>query len=110
MPIRKNSSTDSAPFPTPRRYSQAFHEPPLTSNVKSVRGQNPTAESFYFQKQMQQQTPLVAVLEDGERIEGVLEWYDAASLKLRRDNGSRVLIYKHAIKYLHKKNGAAHPE
>jgi sRNA-binding regulator protein Hfq len=51
---------------------------------------------------MQQQTPLVAVLEDGEHIEGILEWFDAASLKFRRSNGGRVLVYKHAIKYLHK--------
>jgi sRNA-binding regulator protein Hfq len=94
--------------PRPRRYSQAFHEPALSANAKTTRAPQPTAESFYFQKQMQQQTPMVAVLDDGERIEGILEWYDAASLKFRRSNGSRVLVYKHAIKYLHKQPGSPH--
>jgi sRNA-binding regulator protein Hfq len=96
----------TAASPRPRRYSQAFHEPALSANAKTSRAPQPSAESFYFQKQMQMQTPLVAVLEDGERIEGVLEWFDAASLKFRRSNGSRVLVYKHAIKYLHKQNGS----
>jgi sRNA-binding regulator protein Hfq len=90
---------------SPRPYSRAFHEPALSANAKSNRAQQPSAESFYFQKQMQQQTPLVAILEDGERIEGILEWFDDASLKFRRSNGSRVLVYKHAIKYLHKQSG-----
>ena len=95
----------SAASPRPRRYSQAFHEPVLSANAKTSHAHAASAESFYFQKQMQQQTPLVAVLEDGEHIEGILEWFDAASLKFRRSNGSRVLVYKHAIKYLHKQNG-----
>jgi host factor-I protein len=97
----------SAASPRPRRYSQAFHEPVLSANAKPTRTQQATAESFYFQKQMQQQTPLVAVLDDGEHIEGILEWFDDASLKFRRFNGSRVLVYKHAIKYLHKQSSTA---
>lgn len=104
MPAQK---TTSAVSPRPRRYSQAFHEPVLSLNAKAGSAHPPTAESFYFQKQMQQQTPMVAVLDDGERIEGVLEWFDAASLKFRRSNGTRVLVYKHAIKYLHKQNSSA---
>lgn len=90
----------------PRRYSQAFREPVLTaSGSPRFNGGQPTPEAFYFEKQMQQHTQLVIVLEDGERVEGVLEWYDASSLKLRRENGGRVMVYKHAIKYLHKQNG-----
>jgi len=72
------------------------------------------AESFYFQKQMQTQTPLVFVLEDGERIEGWIEWYDRNAIKvrcmssalqssaLRPESGARALIYKSSIKYLYK--------
>lgn len=58
------------------------------------------AELFYLQKQIQAQTPMVVVLEDGERIEGCIEWYDRHTLKLRgRD---KTLIYKSAIKYMYK--------
>ena len=58
------------------------------------------AESFYLQKQAQSQTPMVFVLEDGERIEGCIEWYDCECIKVR--NQSRILIYKSSIKYLYK--------
>lgn len=58
------------------------------------------AEAFYFQKQMQMQTLMTFVLEDGEQIEGYIEWYDKHAIKVR--NGSRTLIYKSSIKYLYK--------
>jgi sRNA-binding regulator protein Hfq len=58
------------------------------------------AEAFYFQKQMQMQTLMAFVLEDGEIIEGYIEWYDRYAIKVR--NGNRTLIYKSGIKYLYK--------
>jgi sRNA-binding regulator protein Hfq len=58
------------------------------------------AELFYLQKQIQSQTPMVVVLEDGEHIEGTIEWYDRNSLKVR--GRSRSLVYKSAIKYMYK--------
>jgi sRNA-binding regulator protein Hfq len=64
------------------------------------------AEAFYFQKQVQTQTLMVFVLEDGEQIEGYIEWYDRNSIKVR--NSGRTLIYKSSIKYLYKA-GENHP-
>ncbi len=61
---------------------------------------NRHAELFYLQKQIQAQTPMVIVLEDGERIDGCIEWYDRNSLKVR--GRSRTLIFKSAIKYMYK--------
>ena len=58
------------------------------------------AELFYLQKQIQSQTPMVIVLEDGEHIEGCIEWYDRHSLKVR--GRSKMLVYKSAIKYMYK--------
>jgi sRNA-binding regulator protein Hfq len=63
-------------------------------------GHNRQAELFYLQKQIQLQTQMVIVLEDGARVQGVIEWYDRNSIKVR--GKSRVLIYKAAIKYLFK--------
>jgi sRNA-binding regulator protein Hfq len=61
------------------------------------------AELFYLQKQIQSQTPMVIVLEDGERVEGCIEWYDRSALKVRGVRGhSRALVYKSAIKYMYK--------
>ncbi len=61
---------------------------------------NRQAELFYLQKQIQLQTQMIFVMEDGARIQGVVEWYDRHSIKVR--GKSRVLIYKAAIKYLYK--------
>jgi sRNA-binding regulator protein Hfq len=58
------------------------------------------AELFYLQKQIQSQTPMVIVMEDGETIEGCIEWYDRHALKVR--GRTRMLIYKSAIKYMYK--------
>jgi sRNA-binding regulator protein Hfq len=58
------------------------------------------AELFYLQKQIHSQTPMVIVLEDGERVEGVIEWYDRNSIKVR--GRARSLVYKSAIKYMFK--------
>lgn len=58
------------------------------------------AELFYLQKQIQSQTPMVIVLEDGELVEGQIEWYDRYTLKVR--GRARTLIYKSAIKYMYK--------
>jgi sRNA-binding regulator protein Hfq len=58
------------------------------------------AELFYLHKQIQSQTPMVLVLEDGELIEGCIEWYDRNALKIR--GRQKTLVYKSAIKYMYK--------
>jgi RNA chaperone Hfq len=58
------------------------------------------AELFYLQKQIQSQTSMVVVLEDGELVEGCIEWYDRNCIKVRGRN--KTLIYKAAIKYMYK--------
>lgn len=102
-----------------RRFSRR-DEPALVSHgaaISSVTVQDSShAESFYFQKQVQARTPMVFVLEDGERIEGCIEWYDRYAIKVRcssssaqrlrgprgSEGGTRALIYKSSIKYLYK--------
>jgi sRNA-binding regulator protein Hfq len=84
--------------PSPMLMHQMAHDAPAAWHDASH------AEAFYFQKQMQSQTPMVFVLEDGERIEGCIEWYDRNAIKVR--NSSRTLIYKSSIKYLYKANEA----
>jgi sRNA-binding regulator protein Hfq len=74
------------------------HQTPIMAPQYSSESSN--AEAFYFQKQVQTQTLMVFVLDDGERIEGYIEWFDRDAIKVK--NGSRTLIYKSAIKYLYK--------
>ena len=60
------------------------------------------AENFYYQKQMQSKTPMVIVLQDGEQIHGIIEWYDKCCIKVTRGTQSNLLIYKPSIKYMYK--------
>jgi host factor-I protein len=63
------------------------------------------AENFYYQKQMQTRTPMVVVLQDGEEIHGVIEWYDKNCIKLNRPGSQpNLLIYKLNIKYIYKES------
>ena len=62
------------------------------------------AENFYYLKQMQGKTPMVVVLNDGETLNGVIEWYDKTCLKLNREDGPNLLLFKACIKYMHKAN------
>ncbi len=64
------------------------------------------AESFYYIKQMQNRTPMVVVLRDGEELFGIIEWYDRSCLKLSRGEGPNLLVYKDGIKYLYKQDEA----
>jgi RNA chaperone Hfq len=96
------------PAPTkpgePRARTRKF--PPATvparfpSFALDDESQDHHAELFYLQKQIQSQTPMVIVLEDGEKIEGRIEWYDRYSIKVR--GRLKSIIYKSAIKYMYK--------
>jgi RNA chaperone Hfq len=64
------------------------------------------AENFYYQKQMQSKTPMVIVLQDGEQVHGIIEWYDKNCIKVTRSGQSNLLIYKPSIKYMYKESEA----
>jgi len=80
-------------FPQPIPFNFPAHSIEMESH-------NRQAELFYLQKQIQSRTPMVIVLEDGERVDGCIEWYDRNSLKVRGRN--KTLVYKSAIKYMYK--------
>ena len=78
-----------------------------TQPKKPIPPEQTNAENFYYIKQMQSKTPMVIVLKDGETLNGVIEWYDKASLKVNRTDGPNLLVYKSYIKYMYKQNGAS---
>lgn len=61
-----------------------------------------SAEAFYYLKQMNHQTPMVVVLDDGEQLRGHIEWYDRSCLKVHREGAPNLLVYKHSIRYMYK--------
>ena len=72
---------------------------------KNVPLEQTNAENFYYQKQMQGRTPMVLVLQDGEQMHGVIEWYDKCCLKVNRNGEPNLLLYKPNIKYMYKDGG-----
>src|SRR5438132_8654540 len=62
------------------------------------------AENFYYVKQMQNKTPMVVVLQDGEIVKGVIEWYDKNCIKVNRTGEPNLLVLKHYIKYMYKED------
>lgn len=102
LPVR-NDQVRTEPIRTLGRGRKAAPAPlPFRFPAKMVETDAPyrNAELFYLQKQIQSQTPMVVVLEDGEQVEGCIEWYDRNTLKVR--GRGKTLIYKSAIKYMYK--------
>ena len=74
----------------------------MTASKKTPPPEQTHAENFYYQKQMQAKTPMIIVLQDGDSMHGVIEWYDKNCIKVNRTGQPNVLIYKAAIKYMFK--------
>jgi sRNA-binding regulator protein Hfq len=102
QPSAHSSSTIPSQRPSPhiRRNQSVPMRVPFPARTPEFDAPQRHAELFYLQKQIQSQTPMVIVLEDGERVEGCIEWYDRNSLKVR--GRTKTLIYKSAIKYMYK--------
>lgn len=80
--------------------------PPHPSSIQVRKRQPPPmethAEIYYYKKQIDAHTPMVLVLQDGEEIEGTIEWYDRGALKINRRSEPNLLILKRNIKYMFK--------
>jgi len=101
-PHPENQRRTGGFFPANRRNQGSMSTPSFrftNVEIEDTSGHR-QAELFYLQKQIQSQTPMVIVLEDGERLEGCIEWYDRGVLKIR--GRAKILIYKSAIKYMYK--------
>ena len=72
---------------------------------KATPTEQTNAENFYYVKQMQNRTPMVIVLKDGEQLHGIIEWYDKNCIKVNRTSGPNLLVLKHYIKYMYKEDG-----
>jgi sRNA-binding regulator protein Hfq len=74
------------------------------ANRKRVPPEQTNAEAFYYKKQMDNKTPMIVVLQDGEELHGVIEWYDRSCIKLHRTGAPNLLVLKHNVKYMYKEN------
>jgi sRNA-binding regulator protein Hfq len=106
-PQRPSAATpgaSSSPSPTGGGGSSSSSSAPHLSSGRSKRipPAETYAEIFYYKKQMDAHTPMIIVLQDGEEIEGTIEWYDRDALKVNRRSAPNILLLKHNIKYMYK--------
>jgi len=79
---------------------------PGSSRRRPAPAEQTNAEAFYYLKQMNTQTPMIVVLDNGEQLNGQIEWYDRSCLKVHREDGPNLLVFKHCIRYLYKAEDA----
>ena len=95
------SNGGGAPRPGPPQ-----QRPPQPSSIQVRKRQPPPSEThaeiYYYKKQIDAHTPMVLVLQDGEEIEGTIEWYDRGALKINRRSAPNLLVLKRNIKYIFK--------
>ena len=86
---------------------------PPPSSIQVRKRQPPPSEThaeiYYYKKQIDAHTPMILVLEDGEEIEGTIEWYDRGALKINRRSGPNLLVLKRHIKYIYKAEDRVSP-
>lgn len=58
-------------------------------------------ETKYLKHLVDNEIPVLIRLENNEEVLGTIEFYDTGFLRLTRENGPNLFIYKHDIKYLH---------
>jgi sRNA-binding regulator protein Hfq len=84
---------------------QQQQKPPQHTAQQPNKGGPPeqtNAENFYYAKQIQNKTPMIFVLRDGDKVHGRIEWYDKHCLRIARDSEPHLLIYKANIRFMYK--------
>lgn len=75
---------------------------PAASRRKRIPPEQTNAENFYYLKQMANKTLMRVVMQDGQEIRGVIEWYDRDCIKVNRMREPNMLVMKRHIKYMYK--------
>jgi len=84
------------------RESARAQQAPVQVRKRTPPPMETNAELFYYKKQIDAHTPMVIVLNDGEEIEGTIEWYDRGALKVNRKSAPNILLLKRNVKYMFK--------
>ena len=99
--IKERMANHTPPPAREGKRREAAHHP-AHSRRRPAPPEVTAAEAFYYLKQTNTKTPMVVVLDSGEELRGHIEWYDRGCLKVHRDDGPNLLLFKHSIKYLYK--------
>ncbi len=67
------------------------------------------AEPRYLRSLIEGKIPVVVKLVSNELLHGLVEYYDRHFIRLTREDGPNLFVYKHEIKYLFEDPAAKHP-
>ena len=76
----------------------------LSGNMSKAKTKAPEQtfeEVKYLRYLIDNQIPVRIRLSSNEEVEGIIEFYDANFIRLTRQNGPNLFLFKHDIKYLY---------
>lgn len=72
-----------------------------TSKGKSKAPEQTLEEVKYLRRLVEQQIPIRIKMEDNTEVSGTVEYYDARFIRISRQDGPNLFLFKHDIKYFH---------
>jgi len=60
-------------------------------------------EANYLRHLIEKKIPVRARLTDNEEVEGIIEFFDVNFIRLTRENGPNLFLFKHDIKYIYER-------
>jgi sRNA-binding regulator protein Hfq len=76
---------------------------PAPSKSKSKPTEQTFQEPKYLRYLIEKEIPVTVKLTDNEQVSGVVEFYDQNFIRITREDGPNLFIFKHDIKYLYER-------
>jgi sRNA-binding regulator protein Hfq len=77
---------------------------PKTSESKSSKPRPPEQtfeEVKYLKRLIDDQIPVAVKMSDNQIVRGTVEYYDVSFIRVTREDGPNLFIFKHDIKYIY---------
>ena len=75
-----------------------------STKAKSKPPEQTFEEPKYLKRLIEHEVPVRVKLSNNEEVSGTIEFYDASFIRITREDGPNLFIYKHDIKYLYEEN------
>lgn len=79
-------------------------KPPAAAPKKTKPVEQTFQEPKYLRQLIERKTPIRVKLADNQEVAGTVEYYDVNFIRLTRDDGPNLFIFKHDIKYLYEES------
>ena len=72
--------------------------------VKSKPPEQTFEEVRYLRRLIDEEVPVRVRMRSNEEFSGIIEFYDSSFIRLTREDGPNLFVYKHDIKYLYEES------